>query len=1316
MRPRWLRILRWTGISAAVLVAVLGLALYAGYAFVQSDAGRARLVEALNNYLSTPGESQVRIGRLEGDLLGRIEIHGLSVGDGDGIWLRLQFIGVSWRPSALLNYKLSISKLDANGLNILRLPTPSQSSAKFEWPELPIRIAIEDFSLEQAELAQPVLGEAMTFQAFGDSVIEGASEMRTTIAVQRTDATPGEAKLDFAYKPRSNALRFDLAFSEAESGMLARTLDLQGLPSLSIQAEGEGPLDALQGSARMLAGNSASVESRFKIDASAARTFDLAGSADLAALVDPALRELLAGKLDFEVQGALADDGFSVSRGWLRNPLASVQFSGALRDYATDFEISVAVDDLAPFESIAGVPLQGQASVSSSIHSADFRRAAHASTRASFSDLLPAASPLAALLGPRIGVSGALEFEADRHWALRDFTLTGASVELNANATLGADSNALGGDYRLILGRLAGLSDALGTPLAGSLAVAGDITGSLEQPAASARLTSPGVSVDGVAVGAVEARVNIARSDDTISGDIDASIDNTRLGTMSAASRFSTVAGETVKLDGLVLQSREFRLAGSMTIKLSDATVDGKLAGQIPRLSTWSDLVGRALSGQADLALDMSSSGGAQRVGLSVKARDLQLALDDEQSLRVDAFDVSARLEDAFRKPRGGMRLLASDVRAASARMQSAMLEVEMESPRRLSASFKSRGELHEPFTVEALADYDARDSGFAVTVSKLDATFAGQAITLSKPARLEQAGATTELSRLTLAVADGQLSVAGKLGLESLSARLELENINLAVVKEVTPLADVTGTLSGHASVSGTRSAPVGELDFKAADLGSAHTALAVAPPVSARLRGNWRDTRLQLLAAIEEIAETRLDARASVGLRLDPETLAVSLPADDAMDGTLRWAGELGSLWDLLSIYEDRYTGPGELAIEISGTTAEPKVSGFVQLADGRYENVQTGTTLTDIKLRVVAKGDKLVIEELSAGDGKSGILEGSGTIDVIPAQFYPTNLRLDFSNMLLVARDELILNADGHLKLEGTLSNALLSGEIITGDSELLLSGTLPVEVVELDVREVDSTSDLQAQKKKPTGAAQTSVIIIDLDISVPGRAFVRGLGLDSEWKGDVKVSGSAKSPNVAGVLNPVRGQFSLMGKSFRLEQGAIRFTGSDNIDPLLDLTAQHTTTGLTAMVRVTGSASKPKIALTSRPPLPESEIASRVLFGTESSNLTPGQSLQLASAIATFSGTGGAVGVLDATRRALGVDVINFAESEQNPDSTRVSIGKYVADGVYIEVEQGSDEGSRTATTVEVEVLPDVRVEGGTTETGGNKVGVKWKWDY
>jgi autotransporter translocation and assembly factor TamB len=82
-------------------------------------------------------------------------------------------------------------------------------------------------------------------------------------------------------------------------------------------------------------------------------------------------------------------------------------------------------------------------------------------------------------------------------------------------------------------------------------------------------------------------------------------------------------------------------------------------------------------------------------------------------------------------------------------------------------------------------------------------------------------------------------------------------------------------------------------------------------------------------------------------------------------------------------------------------------------------------------------------------------------------------------------------------------------------------------------------------------------------------------------------------------------------------------------------------------------------------------------------------------------------GGTGGILNATRRTLGIDVLKFDEAEHNPTETTVSIRKYVTDGVYIEVERGTKEDSKTSATVEVEVLPNVRVEGGTTQRGAIK---------
>ena len=1314
----WLRVLRWMGIGIAIAAAAAGLLVVSAYALLQSEAGRARVVEILNRQLSIPGGVQVHIGRLEGDLASSVVVRDVTVGDGDGTWLRLSRGSASWRPAALFSGMLSIANLDLDGLQVLRRPRSRnvQSSGEFRWPDLPLRVSIGRFSVRDAVLEQPVLGERVAFRASGDTAIEGPDLVRTTVGVTRSDGVSGQAQLDAVLRPRSKRLRFALTLNEAGGGMLARALALDGLPSLSIRADGDGPLDALRGNARMRVGDLALVQASFTIDVTGPPALELEGRARVARLAGERFRGLLSDEVVFDARAELTKDGVALRRASLANDLIRVEGSGELRDRAADFEVTIAVNDLAPFADMAGVPLHGQARIRSRIRSDDIRRAVTASIRATLSDPLAPESPLRELLGSRVSVAGSVEFDAERHWAMRDLVVTGESAELTANATMGADTARLDGEYRLTLPRLAALSAIVGSPLAGELAISGEIGGSLADPNLTVRLVSPAMSIDSVAVGAVQARANITQFVNRVSGNLDLSLDHDRIGAVTLASRFSADAGETFRFDDLVVESRGTGLTGAVRVNLSDATVTGKLAGQAISLASWSDPAGRALSGRANVVLDMSGRGATQQIGLAVDVDGLDVKLGPARSLNVDTLEVSARVEDLFGTPGGGMRLVATDTKIADFQLASIVFESRLKDRSRASARLQIEGDLSGPFALQARADYSPRDRGFVVTVSELDASLSGQSVKLSQPARLERDGQTTALSKSTLSVAGGELTLGGEIGVEQINARLELERISLAAVDALVPMAAVTGTLSGTVQISGSRAAPTGQLELKSTGVRSANSALAGVPPVSGRLRADWRDGRLRFDASLAEIAETSIEARVSVPLRLDPVTLALSMPADGTVDGKMSWSGELGPVWDLLSRYEDRFTGPGDLALTLGGTVGRPQISGYFQVSGGRYENVQSGTTLADVELRLVGDGDKLVLERLTAGDSKRGTLTGSGIIDFIPARSYPTNLRLEFADMLLVARDDLLLNASGKLLFEGTLSNALLSGEIVTGNAELSLAGTLPPEVVELDVKEINVADAAQPREREAPGAADASVVILDLDIVVPGRAFVRGLGLDSEWKGEVKISGNANAPNVAGVLSPVRGQFSLLGKRFRLERGAIRFTGSDEVDPLLDLTAEHQATSLTALVRVTGSASKPRISLTSRPPLPESEIASEVLFGTDSSNLSAVQSLQLASAIATYSGTGGAVGVLDATRRALGIDTINFAESEQDPDSTRVSIGKYVTDGVYIEVERGAGESSRTSTSVEVEVAPDVRIEGGTTETGGNKVGVKWRWDY
>jgi len=1309
------RVLRWLVIGFLAAGGVLCVALLSVYAFLQSEAGRSRIAEALNRSLGGDAGFRVRVGRIGGDLLRCVEIQDLSVLDDDGVWLRLRQASATWSPARLLLGSLRITSLDADGLVVMRRPAASESPEDSGWAGLPLDVSIDRFRLREVLLEPPLTGERFAFDAAGEISVDAGDELRMRLSVTRTEGTSGEFRLEAEIRPRSEPSRFELALDEASGGILARALDLEGLPAISIRASAEGPAHDLRGSALARAGDLARFDGHFGVDATAGPAVTLDGSAEIAGLVEPPLRDLLAGEVAFSVRAKWTGDGLAVQEGRFSHALARLELSGEVRGTAVEGEAVLAVADLAPLSGLADLPLHGGAELHALIRSDDVRRGVSAVTNATLREPLPGGSPWLALVGSRVDVGGSLEFEAGRQWTLRDLKVAAAGVNLVANGSLGTDGENLRADYQLTVPSLAALAEPVGSPLAGTLTASGEVGGDPADPALSVRLAAEDLSVGGIALGPAEGRVALEDVVSGASGEVELSARYAPVGVISLTSGVSPRAGGTLRLAPLVLTARDATLAGTLDLDPARGTATGQLAAERIALASWSEPAGRTLSGSAHLALALTG-GAEQQLDVDAGGEALSIALDDGGALTVAAIEVSARIADLLGSPRGELRIDATDAAGEGVKLESVAATLAMSDPHSARATLRATGETNAPVALELAADYRSGDRGFTVTLAALDATVDEHVIRLLQPAEITREDGATGLSNLRLAVADGWVTAEGHLDAVQIAASIEADRLSLATLAALVPLVDATGSVSGQLTLGGTRDAPTGEVELTGSDVRWAHATPGSDAVVSSRLHGEWRAGRLELALALGEPSEAGIDARLSLPLRLDAQTLALSVPEQEPVGGRLRWSGDLEPVWDLVSPNEDRFSGPGDLAVDLTGSVAAPRISGHLQIDQGRYENVLSGTTLADVNLRLVGDGEKLVLEQLSASDGGKGTLSGRGVVQLLPGRSYPIDLSLEFDDMLLAARDELVLNASGRLVLEGTLTSARLSGKITTGRTELMLAGSLPPNVVELEFDEVVAGKPIARESDGPRGADTPSILALDVDISVPGRAFARGLGLDSEWSGDLKISGDAKAPKIAGALSPVRGHFTLLGKRFTLERGAIRFTGTDDFDPLLDLIAEHRASTLTALVNITGSASNPKVELTSRPPLPESEIASQALFGTGSSNLTPAQSLQLASALATYSGVGGVAGILDSTRRALGVDVINFAESEENPDATRVSVGKYITEGVYIEVEAGGEQGSRAATTVEVEVLPDVRIEGGTTEKGGNKVGVKWKWDY
>jgi autotransporter translocation and assembly factor TamB len=287
--------------------------------------------------------------------------------------------------------------------------------------------------------------------------------------------------------------------------------------------------------------------------------------------------------------------------------------------------------------------------------------------------------------------------------------------------------------------------------------------------------------------------------------------------------------------------------------------------------------------------------------------------------------------------------------------------------------------------------------------------------------------------------------------------------------------------------------------------------------------------------------------------------------------------------------------------------------------------------------------------------------------------------------------------------------------------TRPTEVRLIDALPPSVTELEVVEVNGgtpppmAEETGEEDGEPAGVQGLSWLSLAVEVDIPGQVFVRGRGLDSEWRGSLQIGGTAQQPRIQGRLSPVRGSFDFAGRVFELSpDSSIQFLGGPTIDPELDLTATYRSSDLIANVLVFGAVSDPQIELTSSPPLPEDEILARVLFGKSSGQLSAGEAVQLAQAAETLQG-GGGEGLLGVARRTLGVDVLSFAPGASGDEVGSLRIGKYVSDDVFVGAEQGTTPGSSSA-IVEWELTPNITVESEVGADNRSNATINWKFDY
>lgn len=301
------------------------------------EEDRGVLAGLISNLLTTPTQ-RISIGAVEGVLSSRATIQGITIADEDGVWLSVDTIEIDWsRTALLLQRRLEVTQLTLGTVTLARLPErepapPGRVEEGPIFPELPLEVRIDAFGLGRLVVGEPVLGEAAELSAEGLARIgDPEAGLVLDFRAERLDA-PGSFVADVAYRPIPNELSLDIAFEEPAGGLVARLLDLPGLPPVTLTLQGEGPLTAFAAELAFEAGPTIGAEGLATVNRTAdAYVVDVDVGARLAGLLPPAIEPVFEGVTQLRGLVTVGDDGrIGLERVALATPVAALTVSGAV--------------------------------------------------------------------------------------------------------------------------------------------------------------------------------------------------------------------------------------------------------------------------------------------------------------------------------------------------------------------------------------------------------------------------------------------------------------------------------------------------------------------------------------------------------------------------------------------------------------------------------------------------------------------------------------------------------------------------------------------------------------------------------------------------------------------------------------------------------------------------------------------------------------------------------------------------------------------------------------------------------------------------
>jgi hypothetical protein len=399
----------------------------------------------------------------------------------------------------------------------------------------------------------------------------------------------------------------------------------------------------------------------------------------------------------------------------------------------------------------------------------------------------------------------------------------------------------------------------------------------------------------------------------------------------------------------------------------------------------------------------------------------------------------------------------------------------------------------------------------------------------------------------------------------------------------------------------------------------------------------------------------------------------------------------------------------------VEIRGSVKQPRLFGQISLGDGSAAFSNLGTNFSHIKADIALSGDTVHIKQLSAETIKQrrGSLKVEGTLSFEHYDNPSFSLVATASNFHAIDKAGLAaldISTTSPVTLTGSTQDAMMRGTVRVERGTIYIPEVVKKKIIDLSDPEFQSAVDtLLAQNRevmpRPPKAVARNLRLENVAVDIGPDVWLRSSEANVKLGGSLNVTLAPPNPGEAprlaleGQLSADKGTYRLnivdpfIQPTFDVQSGNLRFFGTPDLNPSLDIRAIHTVRqprqsangrDVRVEVDITGTLARPALALRNPDnlPLSESDLLSYLVTGEPAVGLdnTSGQfaglGLRAVANIFTNAIPRNIVDILEVQTAAGGTDPTqNTNPSYYSLLNTRAILGKQLGSKWFLGLSTG-----------------------------------------